>query len=83
MRHYPCTIADALRAAQKERMWNQTRMAIALGMSRNHYSEVLSLQRRLPYEAACRAFVMGVPAKVLLSLVNITICQKSPPGEST
>lgn len=65
------TIVSELRSAQQEYGWNQTRMAQELGLSRGHYSEVLSGKRRLPYEAACRAYNLGLRATVLLSLDNI------------
>ncbi len=68
---YPDPIPHALRKLQAKRKWNQTQMGEALGIYRNHYSDVLHGRRRLPYEAACRAFKLGVSAKILLSLDNI------------
>jgi len=64
------TIPSALLFRQEEYGWNQAKMARKLGMQTSHYSEVLSGKRRLPYLAACRAFKLGVPAKVLLSITN-------------
>lgn len=71
---YPLTVAKALRARQVIHGWNQSQMAQRLGLPRSHYSEVLSGKRRLPYEAACRAYALGVSAEVLLTLNNITSC---------
>lgn len=59
---------------------NQSRMATHLGMSRGHYSEVLSGKRRLPYKALCFAYNLGAEASVLLSLDNV-ITEKSPPKD--
>lgn len=70
MRFGTPTIPSALEFRQTEYGWNQARMAKALGMQTSHYSEVLSGKRRLPYMAACRAFKIGVPVKVLLSITN-------------
>jgi transcriptional regulator with XRE-family HTH domain len=85
------TISEALVSCQKAHRWNQSQMANELGLGRGHYSEVLSGKRRLPYEAACKAYGLGVSAKTLLALHNITKlrnktfenAKKSPPGEST
>lgn len=64
------TIPSALRFRQEQYGWTQAKMAKRLGLSTGHYSEVLSGKRALPYEAACRAYKLGVPATVLLSLKN-------------
>lgn len=68
------TIPEALVSCQERHGWNQSQMANELGIGRGHYSEVLKGKRRLPYHAACTAFSLGVPAKVLLALQNITSC---------
>lgn len=70
MRFRTPTIPSALAFRQEAYGWNQAKMARALGMQTSHYSEVLSGKRRLPHLAACRAFKLGVPAKVLLSITN-------------
>lgn len=79
MRQPRPTIVSELRALQRHYKLNQSRMAEQLGLSRGHYSEVLSGKRGLPYRAACLAYNLGVPAQVLLSLHNL---EKSPPGSS-
>lgn len=65
------SVSEALEFRQREYGWTQRRMAKALGMQNGHYNEVLAGKRRLPYEAACRAFKLGVPAHVLLNIESI------------
>lgn len=64
------TVPSALRYRQEEYGWNQSQMADKLGLARSHYSDILLGKRILPYKAACRAYELGVPAAVLLSLEN-------------
>jgi transcriptional regulator with XRE-family HTH domain len=64
------SIPSALAFRQEAYGWTQAKMAEKLGLQTSHYSEILSGKRKLPYEAACRAFRLGVPAKVLLALKN-------------
>ena len=64
------SIPSALAFRQEQYGWTQAQMAKKLGIQASHYSEILSGKRKLPYEAACRAFRIGVPATVLLALKN-------------
>ncbi len=49
---------------------NIRQWASVLGMSPSHYSEFLHGKVRLPYQAACRAYVVGVSADILLQITN-------------
>lgn len=64
------SIPSALSFRQEAYGWTQSKMAAKLGLTRGHYSEILNGKRKLPYEAACRAWKLGVPASVLLALKN-------------
>lgn len=65
------SVSEAIEFRQREFGWTQERMAKALGITGAHYSEIMHGKRRLPYEAACRAFALGVPHTVLLNLKSI------------
>lgn len=64
------SIPDALAFRQEQYGWTQRKMAEKLGLQNSHYNEILKGKRKLPYEAACRAYKIGVPASVLLALKN-------------
>jgi antitoxin component HigA of HigAB toxin-antitoxin module len=64
------SIPSALAFRQEQYGWTQRQMADKLGLQNSHYNEILKGKRKLPFEAACRAFKLGVPAKVLLALKN-------------
>ena len=60
------TIRAALEFRREAYGWSGTQMAKALGIQRSHYNEVINGHRRLPVNARCKAFEIGVPAEVLL-----------------
>lgn len=64
------TIAGALEFRRENYGWTQAVMAKKLGIEPSHYSEIVNGKRKLPYIAACRAFRIGIPAKVLLAVKN-------------
>lgn len=64
------SIPSALAFRQEQYGWTQAKMAKKLGLQNSHYNEILKGKRKLPYTAACRAYRLGVPATVLLSLKN-------------
>lgn len=64
------SIPSALAFRQEQYGWTQRTMAKKLGLQNSHYNEILKGKRQLPYAAACRAYRLGVPATVLLSLKN-------------
>lgn len=64
------SIPSALKFRQEQYGWTQRKMAKKLGLQNSHYNEILKGKRALPYAAACRAYRLGVPAIVLLTLKN-------------
>lgn len=60
------TIRSAVEFRRKEYGWTKARMAEVLGLTRGHYTEFVQGKRRLPVNARCKAFEVGVPAEVLL-----------------
>lgn len=60
------TIRGAVEFRREAFGWNQSRMAMELGMERSHYSEFVNGKRGLPYKAICKAYELGVPYTVLL-----------------
>ncbi len=70
------TVADALEFRRDQYGLTQGEFAKVLGMQPSHYSEVESGQRLLPRKAAHRAYLVGVPAEVLLA----PTISKTPPA---
>lgn len=60
------SIPSALEFRRMAYGWTQTRMALALGISKGRYSEVIHHRRNLSRKAMCKAFELGVPYEVLL-----------------
>ena len=60
------SIPEALKFRADQMGWNQSELALRLGLQRSHMSEVLSGKRKLPALASSRAFHLGVTPEVLL-----------------
>ena len=55
------TAAQALEFRREQYGLNQSEFAMVLGLTKSHYSEIVSGKRQLTLEAASRAFAIGVP----------------------
>ena len=60
------SIADALEFRRDQYQLTRTEFAALLGLSMNHYGEILNGKREIAKTAMRRAYAIGVPADVLL-----------------
>lgn len=60
------SLADALEFRREAYDLTKAEFAAILGLSLNHYGEVLSGRRDIPKGAMRRAYAIGVPASALL-----------------
>lgn len=64
------SIPVALEFRREQYGWTQAKMSMELGIQSSHYSEIINGKRRLPLNATKLAYLIGVPAKVLLQCNN-------------
>lgn len=57
---------DAIRFRIEQYGWRDCKFAEEIGMSRSHFSEVMSGKRKMPLHAVRKAVALGVPAAVML-----------------
>ena len=61
------SIASALEFRREAYDLTATEFAGILGLQKSHYSEIIHGKRDIPRDAMRRAFLIGVPARVLLT----------------
>lgn len=63
--HVP-TIIEAIEFRRDQYGWDKYEMAKYLGMGYTHYTEMLIGKRTLSKKGMCRAYDIGIPAKIIL-----------------
>lgn len=73
LRPHDTTLAEALEFRRDAYELSKTQFAAILGLSLNHYGEILNGRRDIPKGAMRRAYAIGVPAGALLQPAAISI----------